>query len=96
MIKKPPLQGATTEEAMKWLREPPSRLEFYQLAGVIMATSGKIVHGSLAIMREEPILALDQLQEALDGLNAAIKLMPRLDEKVLEEFQRISDEAENG
>lgn len=96
MTKKPPLQGATMEEAVKWLREPPSRLEVYQLASVIMSASGKIVHGSLAIMREDPVTALDQLQEALDGLNAAIQLMPHIDGEVLEEFARQVEAANNG
>lgn len=96
MTTMPPLQGATLEEAVKWLQEPPTRLEFYQLASEIMSTSGKIVHGSLAIMRDEPMLALDRLQEALDGLNQAIQLMPQLDEAVLKEIARQEAEAKNG
>ena len=96
MTEKPPLVGAELDEAVKWLREPPTRLEFYRVAAAMLGATGKIVQGSMAILREEPVAAVDQLQAAIDGLSETLRLMPQMDDAVAEAIARLEAENSNG
>jgi|GEM_PF-6843853 len=90
-----PLIGADLDEAAKWLSEPPTRLEFYRVAAALAGATGKIVQGSMAILQEDPKAAVEQLQAAIDGLGDTIRLMPQMDEAMVEAAERIA-EAEHG